>query len=117
MKNYNNVPLKYFINERYFLYDKSNLIKETYYCTKEKNINNSSVSYFNKKKKENEVFKIISPENLLEFFVNKNTNKDILGFRVASVSGKLPALKDKKIHKLSLTRLARIEKTTNARTN
>ena len=117
MKNYNNVPLKYFINESYFLYDKSNLIKETYYCTKEKNINNSSVSYFNKKKKENEVFKIISPENLLEFFVNKNTNKDILGFRVASVSGKLPALKDKKIHKLSLTRLARIEKTTNARTN
>ena len=51
MKNYNNVPLKYFINESYFLYDKSNLIKETYYCTKEKNINNSSVSYFNKKKK------------------------------------------------------------------
>ena len=50
MKSYNNVPLKYFINESYFLYDKSDLIKETYYCTKEKNLNNSSVSHFNKKK-------------------------------------------------------------------
>ena len=30
IKNYNNVPQKYFINESYFLYDKSDLIKETY---------------------------------------------------------------------------------------
>ena len=30
IKNYNNVPQKYFINESYFLHDKSDLIKETY---------------------------------------------------------------------------------------
>ena len=27
IKTYNNVPLKYFINEGYFLYDKNDLIK------------------------------------------------------------------------------------------
>ena len=30
MTSYDNVPKKYFINESYFLYDKSELIKETY---------------------------------------------------------------------------------------
>ena len=30
IKRYNNVPVKYFINESYFLYGKSDLIKETY---------------------------------------------------------------------------------------
>ena len=34
IKNYNNVPQKYFINEGYFLFDKSDLIKETYYWIK-----------------------------------------------------------------------------------
>ena len=29
IKSYNNVPSKYVINESYFLYDKSDLIKET----------------------------------------------------------------------------------------
>ena len=62
------------------------------------------------KKKENEVFKIISPENLLKFFVNKNTKKDILSFQLTSISGKLATLKDKKIHNLSLTRLGRKRK-------
>ena len=33
IKSYNNVPQKYFINERFFLYDKSDLIKETYITT------------------------------------------------------------------------------------
>ena len=30
IKNYDNVPVKYFINENCFLYDKSGLVKETY---------------------------------------------------------------------------------------
>ena len=33
IKRYNNVPQKYFINKNDFLYDKSNLIKETYITT------------------------------------------------------------------------------------
>ena len=67
------------------------------------------IRYFNKKT-ENEIFKIISPENLLNFFVNKNTNKDSLSFQLTSISGNLPTLKDKKIHNLSLTKIGRKSK-------
>ena len=38
IKNYNNVPVKYFINESYFLYEKSDLIKETYFTALSKKI-------------------------------------------------------------------------------
>ena len=112
MKSYNNVPAKYFINESYFLYYKSDLIKETYITALNKKISiyGSYMVCFNKKT-ENEIFKIIiSPENLLKCFVKKNTNKDFLSFQVASVSGNLPILKDKKIHNLSLTRIGRKRK-------
>ena len=74
-KSYNNVPPKYFINESYFLYDKSALIKGTYITALNKKMSiYSSMSYFNKKT-ENEIFKIISPENLLKFIVKKNRRK------------------------------------------
>ena len=53
---------------------------------------------------------LISPENLLKFFVKKNTNKGSLSFQLTSVSGNLPILKDKKIHNLSLTRIGRKRK-------
>ena len=52
------------------------------------------MSYFDKKT-ENEILKIISPENLLKFIVKKNTNKDSLSFQLISVSGNLPVLKTK----------------------
>ena len=56
------------------------------------------------------MFKIISPENFLKFFVNRDTNKDSLSFQLKSISGNLPTLKDKKIHNLSLTRIGRKRK-------
>ena len=65
--------------------------------------------YFNKKT-ESEIFKIISPENLLNFFVNKNTKKDSLSFQLTNISGKLPTLQDKNIHNFSLTKLGRKRK-------
>ena len=37
-KSYNNDPVKYFINESYFLYGKSDLIKETYITALNKKI-------------------------------------------------------------------------------
>ena len=97
IKNYNNVPAKNFINKSYFLYDKTDLIKETYIAALNKRISiYGSISYFDKKT-ENEIFKMISPENLLKFLVKKNTNKDSLSFQqLTSVSGNLPILKDKK---------------------
>ena len=93
------------------MYDKSDLIKETYITAlnKKKIAIYDLIRYFNKKT-ENEIFKIISPENLLKFFVNKNTNKDSLSFQLTSISGNLPTLKDKKIHNLSLTKIGRKSK-------
>ena len=75
IKNYNNVPAKYFINESYFLCDKSDLIKETYITLLNKRTSiYGSISYIDKKT-ENEIFKIISPKNLLNFFLKRTESK------------------------------------------
>ena len=96
IKKYNNVPQKYFIYESYFLYHKSDLMKEIYMTAFNNKISlYGSINYFNKNA-ENEIFKIISPENFLKFFVNRDTNKDSLSFQLTSLSGNLPSLKDKK---------------------
>ena len=48
IKNYKNVPLFYYINESYFLYDKSDLIKETFITEPNKKMPiYGSISYFN----------------------------------------------------------------------
>ena len=51
IKKYNDVPLKNFINESYFLYDKSALIKESSITAINKKVFlYGTISYFNKKK-------------------------------------------------------------------
>ena len=56
------------------------------------------------------MLKIISPENLLKVLVNRDTIRNNLSFQLTSISGTVPALKDKEIHDLSLTRLGRKRK-------
>ena len=47
---YKNIPMSYFINESYFLYDKSDLVKETFITALQKKIFlYGSISYFNNK--------------------------------------------------------------------
>ena len=76
IKNYKNAPISSFINESYFFYNKSDLIKETFITAlNEKILIYGSISYFNKKT-ENEILKIVSPEEHLKFFVNRNTTKN-----------------------------------------
>ena len=65
-----------------------------------------STSYFGRKT-ENEILKLVSPENSLKFLVDKDTVRNNLSFQLASISGDVPTLKDKKIHDLSLTKLGR----------
>ena len=61
-KKSENIPVVYYINESYSLYDKNDLIKETFITALNKKISiYGSISYFNKKTK-NEIFKIISSE-------------------------------------------------------
>ena len=93
-ENYNNKLLVNYINESSFLYDKSDLIKETYIIElNRKVLIYGSISYFNKKT-ENEIFRIVSPENYLKLHVERNAIKNNLTFQLTSVSGPLPKLKD-----------------------
>ena len=76
IKNYKNVSVVHYINESYFLYDKHDLIKETFITGLNKKILiYGSISYFNKKKAENEIFKIITPEKFLKFYIEKTLQK------------------------------------------
>ena len=89
LRNYREKLTTNFVNESYFLYDKSELIKETYITKlKKKILIYVSVSYFNKKT-ENEIFPIISLENCLKFTVEKDTVKNNLDFKLTNISGKL----------------------------
>ena len=79
------------------MYDKSDLMKETYITALNKKISiYHSISYFNKKA-ESEIFKIISLENSLKFLVNKDTINNSLSLQLTTIIGKLPTLQDKKV--------------------
>ena len=70
---YNGVPNKYFVYESYFLYDKSNLILDSYITAlNKKNSIYGPFSFFNGKK-QNEKLNLIAAENLLKFLVEKDT--------------------------------------------
>ena len=69
------------------------------------------------KKMENEIFKIVTPGEILKFYINKDTTKNSLSFQLTSVSRKLPKSKDRKIYNLSLTKNRRKKKKANGRTN
>ena len=58
------------------MYDKSDVIKETFISALNKKISiYGSISYFNKKT-ETEIFKIVTPEEILKFNVNKDITKN-----------------------------------------
>ena len=92
------MPEKNFINESYFLYDKSNFILDTFITALNKKISiYGSFSYFQGKIEEGQI-RLLSAGNFLKFSVNKNTLKDELKFQVTNISGKNPKTKDKRIY-------------------
>ena len=93
---YNTVPEKNFINKSYFLYDKSNLILDTFITALNKKCSiYGSFSYFQCKTEEEQI-RLLIAGNFLKFSVNKNTLKDELKFQLTNISGKNPKTKDKK---------------------
>ena len=110
IKKYKDVPTFYFINESYFLYNKSDLIKETFITAlqKKKKIY-GSISYFNKKTKD-EIFKTLSTEKLLKVFVNKDAKQNSLSFQLTNISGEIPKLKDNRVYNFFLTKIGRKRK-------
>ena len=96
------MTVSYYINESYFLYNKIDLIKETFITALNKKVSiYGSISLIiiiiKKKTTENRIFKIITPEKFSKFYVEKNTTKDSLSFQLTNISRKLPRLKTKKI--------------------
>ena len=107
---YNLVPEKNFVNESYFLYDKSNLILDTFITALNKNISiYDSFSYF-VGKAPNEMPTLIAAEYLLTFLVEKDTIRNNLSFQLTNISGNIPKIKESKIYNFSITRLGRKRK-------
>ena len=99
-----------FINESYFLYDKSNVIEQTFVTEINKLISvYGFISFFNTKSV-NEKVQIVSFNNPLKFTVLKDTIKNTLDFQLTKIDGNLPKLNDKKIHHFSLTEVGKKEK-------
>ena len=77
------------MNESYFLYDKSNMIEQTFITNLNKLISvYGSISYFDKKSI-NEAVEIVSFNNPLKFSAVKNTKKNTLDFQLIKINGNL----------------------------
>ena len=101
---------KKFINESYFLYDKSYLIKKTFFTAINKTLSiYGSFSYFSGKIAEKEI-KLLDVSNFLKFYIERRSLKKSFNFQLAHINRKNPKIKDKKIHNFSITRLGKKRK-------
>ena len=71
-----------------------------------------SISYFNKIS-EKEIFKIVSPEEFLKFYVDKDTLKNSSSFQLTSMNGNIPKLRDSKVYNFALTKVGEKRKKIN----
>ena len=94
-----------FVKESYFLYDKSNMVEQTFITEINKLISvYNSISYFGKKSA-NESVNRVSFNNSLTFSAVKDTIKNTLSFELTKIDATLPALTNKKIHGFSLMKI------------
>ena len=111
MTEYNPIPTKKFINESYFLYDKSFLIKKTFVTALNKQLSlYGSFSYFSGKTAATSL-KLLSSNDFLKFLVEKKSLRENLKFQLAHVDGSDVETSDKKIHNFSITKLGKRRKT------
>ena len=108
---YKAIPTKNFINESYFLYDKSNPIKKTFVSAINKQLSlYGSFSYFSGNAAAKNL-DLITTSNFLKFFIEKNkVLKDNLKLQLAYVNGSKVETIDKKIHNFSITKLGKRRK-------
>ena len=93
---YKAIPTTNFINESYFLYDKSNLIKKTFVTAINKQLSlYGSFSYFSGKASIKNL-KLIDVINSPKFFVEKKSLKDHLKLQTAYVNDSDVKTEDKK---------------------
>ena len=107
---YITIPTENFINESYFLYDKSNLIKKTFVTAINKQLSLcGSFSYFSGKTSVAKL-KLISSSEFLKFLIDKKSLKDNLKLQLAHVDGSEVKTSDKKIYVFSITKLGKRRK-------
>ena len=95
------------INESFFLYDKSNLIKKTA-INKQLSLY-GSFSYFSGKTSIKNL-KLIDVINSLKFLIKKKSLKDNLKLQIAYADGSDVKTEDQKIHDFSITKLRKRKK-------
>ena len=106
----NKILTDFYINGSYFLSDKSGFIDQTFITALNKKISiYGSISYFNKKTN-NDISKIIDPEEFLKLFVKKDTLKDSINFQLTNINGQIPQLRDSKIYNFSLSKIRKKRK-------
>ena len=109
IEEYNAIPIKYFINESYFLYDKSNLIKKTFITAINKQLSlHGSFSYFSGKTSISNL-KLLTSNDFLKFPVEKNSLKSNLKLQLTHVNGS-DVTNDKKIYHFSIAKLGKRKK-------
>ena len=107
---YKAIPTKNFINESFFLYDKSNTIKKTFITALNKQLSiYGSFSYFSGNTSIKNL-KLLDVSNSLKFLVAKKALKEDLKLKIAYVNGKVVEIEDKNIHDFSITRLKKRQK-------
>ena len=107
---YNDVPIKQFINKSYFFDDESNLIMNTCIVGLNKTISiYGSFSYFQGKTL-NENLTLLDATNSLKFLVGRDTTRDKLKFKLTNVSRNIPEIKDNKVYYFSIIVLALVKR-------
>ena len=110
IKEYNAIPIQNFVNESFFLYDKSNTIKKTYVTAINKQLSlYGSFSYFSGKTSIKNI-KLIDVNNSLKSLVEKTLLKDSLKLQIVYVNGSDVNTEDQKIHDFSIIRLGKRKK-------
>ena len=84
------------INESYFLYNKSNIIEQTFVTEIDKVISVYGCISLLNKERINKKVQIVSLNNPLKFTVLKDRIKNTLDFQLTKIDGNLPKLNDKK---------------------
>ena len=110
IEEYQKIPKLNFINESFFLYDKSNIIKKTFISALNKQLSiYGSFSYFPGSAWIKNL-KLLDVSNSLKFLLEKKALKKDLKLQILYVSGKEVNTEDKKIHDFSITRLKKRRK-------
>ena len=85
------------------MHDKSDLIKDRFIRALNKNYQFMVKLVTSAKKAVNVIFKIVSPEEFLKFYVDKDASKNSLNVQLTNICGDIAKVKDSKIYNFSLT--------------